>query len=231
MTDGNEDVTGNAERIEEDVEAAVGGGSADVREEVRRITLEALRDRRLDTEGVKRVMQAVVDGARRGSSDLGGQGRQKLSEAISGLDDALAAAAEATDLAVREAVGRGREFSRKELERTLDGLSSLETMFVDTLRSAARSASGFAADTLNDLAEHARGSGTSVGSRVNASLSQLRKAVSEMASARLEAGAETLRSGGAALADVAAGFLAGIADRLRKEQPKHTDDDASQPRE
>jgi DNA-binding ferritin-like protein len=226
-----EQAAADAGRIEEEVKAAVGGETADVREDVRRITLEALSDLRLDTERVKRVAQAVVDGARRGTAAGDERGREKLSAAMKGLDEALAAAAEATNLAVREAVGRGTEFSRQELHRAVENLSRLESAFIDTLGATARNTGGFVADTLSDLADHARRSGTSVGERVNSSLSQLRQAVGDMASTQLEAGAQALRGGGAALADVAAGFLAGIADRLRKERPKEGGPDGTQSRD
>ncbi len=215
-------MTEASDRIEQEVEEAVAGRAADVREDVRRITLEALSDGRLDTEALRRVMQAVTDGARRGAAALGDAGgRKALADAMKGLDQALASAAEATDLAVREAVSRGSEFSRKELHRALDDLAGLETMFIDTLRNAARGASGLAAETFHDLAEHARNSGTQVGSRVNDSLGRLRDAIGDLARTQFEAGAETLRSGGALLAGMASGFLAGIAERL---QPDRSED-------
>ncbi len=143
----------NPDRVEQEVQAAVTGAQSDVREDVRRITLEALSDGRLDADAIRRVMHSVMHGAQSGT-------------------EALGAAAEATDLALRQAAARGSEFSRQELRRSLDDLAGLEALFIETLKNAATGATGLAATTLHDFAEHARSSGTYVGGKVEESLAQ-----------------------------------------------------------
>jgi len=224
-------MSANPDRVEQAVQAAVAGEEGDVREEVRRITLEALSDGRLDTDAVRRVMHSVMHGARQGAEALGEQGRQSLSDAMQGLDEALGAAAEATDLALREAAARGSEFSRQELRRSLDDLAGLEALFIETMKNAAKGATGFASTTLHDFAEHARSSGSYVGGKVEASLGQLRHTLGDLARAQVEAGVHGLRSGSALLANIAAGFLAGIAQRLEPEKPGKADSDPSAPRD
>lgn len=224
-------MSANPDRVEQEVQAAVAAGEGDVREDVRRITLEALSDGRLDADAIKRVMHAVMHGARQGTEALGEQGRQALSEAMKGLDEALGAAAEATDLALREAVARGSEFSRQELRRSLDDLAGLEALFIETVKNAAKGATGFAATTLHDFAEHARDSGTYVGGKVEGSLAQLRHTLGDLARAQVEAGTHGLRSGSALLANIAAGFLAGIAQRLEPDKANKADSDPSAPRD
>ena len=109
-------------------------------------------------------------------------------------------------------------FCQPELEATIedrvDELASVESLFVDTLADAARSASGHARDTLRDLAEHSRASGTAVGGRVQAAVAQLAGAVAGVAQQGVEAGTRTLRNEAELLAGLAAGVLRGIADRL-----------------
>ncbi|HRP75786.1 MAG TPA: hypothetical protein PK725_05860 [Rhodocyclaceae bacterium] len=221
----------NPDRVEREVQAAVAGGESDVREDVRRITLEALSDGRLDADAIRRVMHSVMHGAQSGTEVLGEQGRQALSEAMKGLDEALGAAAEATDLALREAAARGSEFSRQELRRSLDDLAGLEALFIETLMNAAKGATGLAATTLHDFAEHARSSGTYVGGKVEGSLAQLRHTLGDLARAQVEAGAHGLRSGSALFANIAAGFLAGIAQRLDPDRVSKTDSGRSAPRD
>lgn len=221
----------NPDRVEKEVQAAVAGGESDVREDVRRITLEALSDGRLDADAIRRVMHSVMHGAQSGTEALGEQGRQALSEAMKGLDEALGAAAEATDLALRDAAARGSEFSRQELRRSLDDLAGLEALFIETLMNAAKGATGLAATTLHDFAEHARSSGTYVGGKVEGSLAQLRHTLGDLARAQVEAGAHGLRSGSALFASIAAGFLAGIAQRLDPDRVSKTDSDRSAPRD
>jgi len=205
----------NSETIEQQVQTTLEDKTADVRDAVRQITLKALSDGQLDTVALRRVMDAVVKGAQHGAANRGEHGRQALSDAIKGLDEALAAAAEATQLALQEAAGRSSEFSRHEIERTLNDLRGLESLFIETLNDAARSATGFAEATLRDLAGHARNSGTAVDQRVTAALAQLGDAIAGTAKTQLETGTQTLRREGALLASMAAGMLAGIAERLQ----------------
>jgi len=221
----------NLNQIEQEVQAAVAVSEGDVREDVRRITLAALSDGRLDADAIKRVMSAVLQGAQQGTQALGEQGHHALAEAMNGLDEALGVAAEATDLALREAAARGGEFSRHELRRSLDDLAGLEALFIETLKNAAESATGFAATTLRDFADHARSSGTFVGGKVRESLAQLRHTLGDLARAQVEAGAHGLRSSSALLANIAAGFLAGIAQRLEPDKTRKADSDPSTPRD
>lgn len=205
----------NTETIEQQVQATLENKTADVRDAVRQITLKALSGGELDTAALRRVMDAVVKGAQRGAASRGEQGRQALSDAMKGLDEALAVAAEATQLALQEAAGRTSEFSRHEIERALDDLKGLESLFIETLSDAARSATGFAEATLRDLAGHARSSGTAVGHQVTAAAAQLGDAIAGTAETQLETGTQTLRASGALLASMASGMLAGIAERLQ----------------
>lgn len=224
-------MSANLNQVEREVEAAVTASEGDVREEVRRITLAALSNGSLDTDAIKRVMHSVLHGAQQGTKALGEQGHQALSEAMNGLDEALGAVAEATDLALREAAARGGEFSRQELRRSLDDLAGLEALFIETLKTATESATGFAATTLRDFADHARSSGTFVGGTVRESMAQLRHTLGDLARAQVEAGAHGLRSSSALLANIAAGFLAGIAQRLEPDKTRPTDSDPSVPRD
>ncbi len=208
-------MTTETDRIEHDVEAAVAEDPSQIAERVRQITLGVLSDGKLDGAELKEVMAAVVKGARQGIVRPDEGSGAAIGEAVKGLDEALAAAAEATQLAVREAAGRTDEFSRQSLKKAIDELGSLETLFIDTLSDAARASTGHVRTTLEGLAEHARASGTAVGGRVEAALSQLTHAIADATRGQMQAGADTVRQQAALLAGIAAGMLKGIADRLQ----------------
>ncbi len=208
-------MTDEGKRIENDVEAAVAEDPSRIAERVRQITLGVLSDGRLNSAELKDVMASVVKGARQGIVRPDEGSAEAIREAVKGLDQALAAAAEATQLAVREAAGRTSEFSRQSLKKAVDELGSLETLFIDTLSDAAKDSSGHARATLEGLAEHARASGTAVGGRVEAALTQLTQAVAEATRGQVQAGADTMRQQAVLLAGIAAGMLKGIADRLQ----------------
>ena len=212
----------NTETIEQQVQITLEDKTADVRDAVRQIALKALSGGELDMAVLRRVMDAVVKGAQRGAASRGEQGRQALSDAMKGLDEALAAAAEATQLAAQESADRTSDFSRHELERTHDNLKGLESLFIETLNDAAKNATGFTEATLRDLAGHARSSGTAVGQRVTATLTQLSDAIAGTVKTQLEDGTQTPRKEGALLASLASGMFAGIAKRLKSASKDET---------
>lgn len=199
----------------EQVEAAFETHPEALSERVREITLQALSGGRLDKQAIKKVMTAVVKGAKQGAARRGDKQKEALRDAMRGLDEALAAAAEATQLAIQEAAGRKDEFSQQGLKRAADELAALESLFIETLGDAGRTAKGFAQETLRDLAEHARASGTAVGGRVQSALSQLAQAIAETARGQKAAGTKALREEASLLAHLAVGVLQGVAARFQ----------------
>lgn len=202
-------------QIERDVEAAVGADTASIAERVRAITLAALTEGRLDSQALRAVMNAVLEGAQKGAMPVDAERRAAFAEAMRGLDEAMASAAQATQLAIQEAIGRSAEFSREGLRQSLDPFSSLEHDFIGALSAAAHKASGEARATLTELAEHLRHSGTAAGARVRDAAAELARASSSLAWSQVEGGMKTLLNQADLFASLAAGVLRGIADRLQ----------------
>jgi len=203
----------NNEVLQDEIKGAVETGR-DIKETVRRITLEALTEGKLDTESVQQVASAVVKGAGMGAASPGSEAKDILVQAVSGLDEALSKAAEASKLALEEAVGQGDEFSSHELKRALDDMQGLEELFLETLRDAAKGGKDQVSVILHDLAEHAQHSGTAVGTQLKEGLADLVEQVSGAGKSQLESGAESVKTTGSLLAQLASGVLEGIADSL-----------------
>ncbi|BAL24977.1 DUF6781 family protein [Azoarcus sp. KH32C] len=204
----------STEGIERDVHAAVDADTASVADRVRTITLKALSEGRLDSAALKEVTSAVLRGAQQGIERPDRERTEAMRQAVRGLDEALAAAAQATVLAMQEAIGRGSEFSKQELRGTLDQIGAMESNFLNTLADAGRAANGLARTTLHELAEHARHSGTQIGSRVAAASAELTRALAALTRDQVQTGARTVRNEAGLLAALASGMLRGIADRL-----------------
>jgi hypothetical protein len=211
------------EELEQRVQGALATDPAAIAAQVRAITLDALTRGHLDTDALKRVTMAVVKGAREGAAPLGERGGQAIKEAMRGLDEALAGAAEAAQLAIQEAAGRSSEFSRQGLKRAADELATLQTLFIETLQDAAQSTKGVVQATFTELAEHARTSGSAVGQRTRIALDQLTQAVTAGARDQAKKGTEVVRHEAALLAGLAAGLLQGVAARLESppDEKKH----------
>ncbi len=206
------------ETLEREVRAVLSDDPAAITQEVRSLTLSALSEGKLDQVAVQRVVRAVVAGATGGAQGTS-DGQRALREALQGLDEALAAAAQATRLALEEAIGNAGAFSRQTLRRRLDDLSSLESLFIETVSQTASSAAGFTRTTLVDVADHARVSGSAVGSAVKEGVTSLGRALAETVSDQVEVTTSVLQKEAALLAGLTSGVLQGIADRLSGSHP------------
>ena len=207
-------MTQDSQRIERDVQAALEAEPARIAERVRTITLEALTRGVVDTQALREVTQAVLRGAQAAAPRLADGQTEAIKDAVRGLDEALASAAQATQLAMQEAIGRSAEFSREGLRQALEPFSSIENDFIGALSEAARKTSGEARATLTELAEHMRHSGTAAGARVRDAAGDLARASSSLALSQVEGGMKTLLNQADLLASLAAGVLRGFADRL-----------------
>ena len=210
-------MTQDSQRIERAVQAALEAEPAHIAERVRTITLAALTRGVVDTQALREVTQAVLRGAQAATPSLAAGQTEAIKDAVRGLDEALASAAQATQLAMQEAIGRSGEFSREGLKQSVDQLSRLEGDFVAALGDAARQTSGVAQATLRDLAEHAGRSGTAVGARVQTAVLELGHAMSDLARAQVDSGMRALGAQTELLAGMAAGVLRGLADRLQQD--------------
>lgn len=206
------------ETLERDVRAALADDPAAIAEEVRNLTLRALTRGTLERDAIQRVVRAVLAGATNGAENAT-DGRKALQEALQGLDQALAAVAQAIRLTVEEAVGHASAFSRQTLQRRLEDLSTLESLFVETVSQTAASAAGFTRKTLLEVADHARASGSAVGAAVKEGVTALGRAVAETVSDQVDVTTSVLQKEAALLASISSGVLRGIADRLRGSQP------------
>jgi len=195
----------------------------DIRHDVRSVTLQALSDGHLDTKKINKVVHAVMEGVSIGVEDKSEQAKDVLSDAMSGMDDALAKSAEASKLAVEEAAGHLKDFSSQDLKRAMDDLLGLEELFFDTVHDVAKGTNETVKETLSDLVNHAKQNGTNVGkttSEATSTLSQkLGNTLKDTASAGIQSTADVL----AHIANASAGILEGIADTLQKEKKNKSD--------
>lgn len=214
-----------------DVRSAMAHGG-DVQEAVRKLTLRAMNAHTLDLESLRRTMTAVIQGAREGVQHELEQtaaqtqaARALLSDAVTGLDLALAQFAEASKLAVEEAAGRAQKFSSEDLARARADLESLEALFVETLRVSASAAQGWVADTLRDLGTHAQRNGTSVGTQLKDTLASFTRQMGAVGQTQREVGVQLVHATADLIRQIAAGVLTGLADRVKlKRRPGGKDE-------
>jgi hypothetical protein len=98
-----------AERIKDAAADTVREGT-DIRAKMQELTLLALQRQRFDRHGMREVIRAVTEGAAFGAEKSRGDMRRAMSEALSGLDQALRTSAEAGQTALKQLAATGKGF-------------------------------------------------------------------------------------------------------------------------
>lgn len=218
MSENNPDML-SPEEIKQAVSVSVERG-VDIREQVRDLTLRALKTRKLSPDEIKPVIGAVTEGISLGAAKRAGEVKSALSEGLAGLDEALTKAAEATRLALQQLTAQARDFSESDLNWALVNLKRLEEEFLDTVGEAADSAAGRIKQEMKDLVAHARRAGTDTGAKVAETVSALGNKVSATLHEGKAAGKGAAHEMSARLASLASGIFAGMADALHEKAEK-----------
>lgn len=216
------------EQVEEQVRKAVADGR-DIAEQVERVTTEALSLGRLEMQRIREVIEGVGRGASEGAGETPGSGREAVSEALDGLQNALLQTFESARLAIEEASSRAGAYSEEELGRRLRELRDLETTMLNTLSATAKSGAHAGAGILDDVVQHARRSGTRLGSEVESSMRILAKSLPEALQETALAGIGAARETSARAAESASGLFRGVAKALRGDETEQRKDEGQGP--
>lgn len=218
---------GDTSNIEAEVSRTVEQGQ-DVQEKVRQLTLRIISARSLDIKSVRKTADAVLRGARAGvqkelqhSSAQTQVARERLKQAVTGLDVALAQFAEAAKLTLEEAASRAQKYSSVDLKRARADLESLDSMFLETLQNSASAARDTAGEILHDLAAHTRTQGSAIGAQLQDTLSVFARQISAAGREQVGAGLHLARNTADLMRQIAAGVLTGMADHIK---PGHSKD-------
>jgi ABC-type transporter Mla subunit MlaD len=202
------------EGIKQAAQAAVSEGQ-DIRERVRDLTLNAIKQRRMEASEIKNVVKALTEGISLGLDKRAQDSRQALGQAFSGLDAALMKSAEAAHLALQQLTERGQDFSKQDLKAALDNLRKIEQDFLSTVNEVANKSSGSVKAELDELLTHARRTGTDTGRQVAATLDAFSQQMQGVAHDTKAAGSGAAHTLSSRFTQLAAGILEGIAQALR----------------
>ena len=200
--------------------AAAAASEQDLHERVRELTARALHERRLALQNIGEIVGAITSGVGSGLAARGGEMRDGLKQAMSGIDAAVGSAAQAASYALQEAAAQGKAFRDNELKASLEQLRDLETQLVDSLKQTASQSGGKLKEELGYLSDHLKHSGSRTGEQVREALKQLAggvKAGSEAGRAGLSESASTAT---VRLSQVASGILAALSDSLKRQSER-----------
>lgn len=201
-------------------EAAAAAATPDLRERVRELTARALHERRVSLSDLREVVSAITTGVGSGLTARGGEMKDGLKQAVSGLDDAVGSAAQAASYALQEAAERGKAFKDNELKDSLEQLRDLETQIVDTLKQTAKQSGGQLKDELESLSEHLKHSGTRTGEQVREAMQQLASGVKAGSAAGRAGLSESAGTATERLSQAASGILAALSESLKRQSER-----------
>lgn len=201
-------------------EAADAAGAPDLRERVRELTARALHERRMALNDMRAIVEAITEGVGSGLSARGGEMKEGLKQAVSGLDDAIGSAAQAASYTINEAVEQGRAFKDNELKASLEQLRDLESQLVDTLKDTAKRSGGKFRDELEHLSDHLKITGTRTGEQVRDALRQFAAGVKTGGAAGRAGLSESATAASDRLSQVASGVLEALSDSLKRQSER-----------
>ena len=102
----------------------------------------------------------------------------------------------------------------------MNDLQDLESMLFDTVGNVAKAGGHLVKDTLNDLLAHARQTGTSVGEESSNIAESLAQNLGQTTREAVSAGADAAKTLSNHVAEVASGFLSGLADSIKSKELK-----------
>jgi hypothetical protein len=210
------------ERLRQAAEEFVRHG-VDIRTRVHDLTLAALQSRRFDRDAMRDVFRAVTAGVASGAENAPDM-RQALADGLKGMDQALARSAQAGAAALKQLASSGRTFSETDLKAALANLKRLEDDFVSTVSNVADSIVTPVQPELRGALGNLTHAGTETGKQLALAVNELAYRFANLSLDASLAGIEMAGEFGARFANLASGFLSGIADALQKpsEPPRNT---------
>ena len=201
-------------------EAEAAAAEPDLRERVRDLTARALHERKMNLQELREIVGVITRGVGSGLAARGDEMKDGLRQAVSGLDDAIGAAAQKASYTLREAADRGQAFKDNELKDSLEQLRDLESQFVDTLKQTASQSGGKLKEELDALSDHLKNSGTQTGEQVREALQQLASGVKATGESGREKLGEAASTATDRLSAVASGVLDALSDALKRQSDR-----------
>jgi hypothetical protein len=190
-----------------------------IRTTIRDLTLKALQTRDLSLEQINGVVRNITAGV-----NIGVEGKtdtqKTLSDALSGMDDALLKVVEANKVALQKLTDGGASFEESSVNKGLKELEAFEEKFLDGVKNAVQSSSDPIKRQWKVILDKIPRGGTETGAQVAETLSaRAREAQVAMRSSR-EAGLKAMHTITQNYATLVSGVLIGPSEAL--EQGKKT---------
>ncbi|HET7023407.1 MAG TPA: DUF6781 family protein [Xanthobacteraceae bacterium] len=180
-----------------------------IRERVKGLTSQALKEGRIDPEAVRDVARAVIGGTADNVAVSGAETRELFADLVRSLDAALTKSASEVHDALQQLAARGKDFTDNDLKEALVSLRRLQQDYTAAASRIAEAMTGNLRREMAELAVHAQNIGVEASARVASMMGEFAEGVGTTT------GMAGIRDASARVALLASGVLAGVADALR----------------
>jgi ElaB/YqjD/DUF883 family membrane-anchored ribosome-binding protein len=187
---------------------------SNVRAAVRNLTLKALQQRELTLDQIGKVLRSVTEGVTLGVAKREIKVEKALSDTVSGMDDALLKAVQASNVALHRLTGEGYDYEDSNLKQALDELEKLEDEFLQSIVQATDSASEKIKAPWDRVLKKTKRSGTATGTEVASTIRDYAKRAQTAMREQRETGFKTAHLLTQNFAILASGILIGMSEGL-----------------
>ena len=186
-----------------------------IRERVRVLMSQILREGQIDPEGVKEVMRAVTGGALSGTAPTANASGTDFTDAVRRLDAALVVSAEAAHRALETVATRGKDATDNDIKGALASLMKLQEDSLAAVNVVSKRASGEnLRREVDQLAVHAQNVGVEASARAGALMNEFASRIAGTYRETTVPSLESARAFSARMALLTSGIIAGVADAL-----------------
>lgn len=187
-----------------------------LRTTVRDLTLQALQSRELTLAQIKQVVRSVTEGVNMGAGGANIDVGKTISESLSGMDDALLKAAQASQLALQQLTGAGQDYEQSQLKQALNDLERLEDEFLSTVKQASDSATEQVRKQWAIVLKDVKGPQTDTGQQVQQMVEELGKRMQANMRESRAAAFKATHAFTQNFATLASGVLIGLTEGLQQ---------------
>ena len=186
-----------------------------IRERVRELMSQILRQGQIDTEGVKEVIRAVTGAARSGMAPAADASGTEFADAVGRLDAALVVSAETAHRALETVAIRGKDITDNDIKGALASLMKLQEDCLAAVNLVSERASGEnLRRELDQLAVHAQNVGVEASARAGALMNEFASRIAGTYRETTVPSLEAARAFSARMALLTSGIIAGVGDAL-----------------
>jgi len=195
--------------------------SENLRTAVREVTLNALKGRELTVREIKRVVRSVTEGVNLGAATTKLDPDLVLSEAFSGMDEAVLKAVQANHLALQQLSAQGQSLRESHMKKALDDLERLEDEFVASVKDAAKKGSKQIREQWDTVLARTQSTGTGTAAQVEATLEAFGDRMHEAVKQQRRTAFKAAEAMAENFTTLASGILIGLTEGLQqgKRQP------------